>query len=154
MIILPIICMLRINIEYISYLNNVNVSLVCYFYTVNHNRKKKIQFSSTNQTGQISGNIPLNQTHSMFIPPPPHKKCALQDCRFDLCSQCSPRAVCSCLRHLHPFLLYQSKIIIQGGGYNTARGLISRDIARFPSFPIFVFMGKFFSTVEYFLLKK
>ena len=39
------------------------------------------------------------------------------------------RAVCSYLRHLRSFLMYQSKKYILGGGYNAARGLISRDIA-------------------------
>ena len=37
-------------------------------------------------------------------------------------------AVCSCLRHLHLFLLYYVKKK-KGWGYNAARGLISRDIA-------------------------
>ena len=41
-------------------------------------------------------------------------------------TQWSPGAVCSC--HMRHFLLYQSKKII--GGYNAARGLISRDIKR------------------------
>ena len=35
------------------------------------------------------------------------------------------------LRDLRPFLLYQSKKNIRGGGYYAARGLISRDIAKF-----------------------
>ena len=45
-------------------------------------------------------------------PPPPIYISALQGC-----SQWSPGAVCSCLRHLHSFLLYQSKkYIYEGGG--------------------------------------
>ena len=48
---------------------------------------------------------------------------------LDLRSQWSPGAVCSFLRHLRPFLLYQSRKFIWGGGYNAARSLISRDIA-------------------------
>ena len=42
-------------------------------------------------------------------------------------------AVCSCLRQLRPFLLYQSKDIFMvrgGGGCNVARSLISCKIAK------------------------
>ena len=50
-------------------------------------------------------------------------------------SQWSPEAVFSCLRHLRLFLLYQSnKYFFLGGGYNAARGLISRDIAQYTLF--------------------
>ena len=60
-----------------------------------------------------------------LYPPPPH----IQKKSFIvLRSQWSPGVVC-CLRHLHPFLLYQSKKILWGG-YNIAKGLISWDIAK------------------------
>ena len=47
-------------------------------------------------------------------------------------SAVSAGAVCSCLRHLCPFLLYQLKKVygLRPGGQNAARGLISRDIAK------------------------
>ena len=64
-----------------------------------------------------------------LYPPPSNKKCTLQGCNLELRSQCSPGAVCSYLRHLRPFLLYQSKKYIWGRA-NAARGLISRDIAK------------------------
>ena len=50
-------------------------------------------------------------------------------CFIRLRSQWSPGAVCSCIRHLRPFSLYQSLKDKWGWGYNAARGLISRDIA-------------------------
>ena len=77
-------------------------------------------------------NLPWNYTPGSVIPHPPYKKmlyrAGISSYALDLCSQWSPGALCSCLRHLRPFLLYQSKI---GRGYNVARGLISRDIACF-----------------------
>ena len=48
---------------------------------------------------------------------------AISSLALDLCSLWSPGAICSCLRHLLHFLLYQSK------KYNAASGLFARDIA-------------------------
>ena len=61
---------------------------------------------------------------ALYPPPKKNKKSALQDCALRGCRgrQLMPT-------HLRPFLLYQSKKYIWGGGYNSARGLISRDIA-------------------------
>ena len=72
----------------------------------------------------IYSQSPVKLDHwQLYTPPLPiqkvHYRAAI--------SWCSPRAVCSCIRHLRPFILNQSKKI--WGGYNAARGLISRNIA-------------------------
>ena len=83
----------------------------------------------------LIGNLPWNLTPGSVIPTPPIQKkvlyrAAISRFALDLRSQWSTGAVCSCLRHLRPFVLYHSKEYLRkGGGYNAARGLISWDIA-------------------------
>ena len=72
-----------------------------------------------------SGNIPWNLTPGGVKPPSPIQK----KCFIGLRSGRRVRYLC--LRHFRPFLLYQSKKELMGG-YNAARGLISRVIAKAP----------------------
>ena len=56
---------------------------------------------------------------------PPYKKVLYR-------YQWSPGAVCSCLRHMRPFIVYQSeKEIFLGGAFNAARCLISGTLLIF-----------------------
>ena len=69
--------------------------------------------------GKISREIrPL----AALYPPPPIHRAVISSFALNLRYKWSPGEVCSSLRHLRPFLLYQSK--------NAASGLISREIAK------------------------
>ena len=64
-------------------------------------------------------NVPWNETPSSIIPlPPPYKKCDLKGCNLKLRSwyPLSVGAVCSCLQHMRPYLLYHYIKKNLGGG--------------------------------------
>ena len=120
---------LRMEYNTVPFTNTLKAMLLGVRFSYNSWEAEKMVVDRINKMLVIS----LETRPLTALYPPPYKKFALQVCNLELPSR-SPLlvvagAVCSWPWHLRPFLLYQSKKYIWGGGYNSARGLISWHLA-------------------------